>query len=155
MSPSFPHAFSGNPGGIRTGPPIKTFGGDVLRIAIHLLPANFKAEPQAQNRVTLLITNPNGDRIRRYVSTDSFWWAGASFQQDAAREILRCALRMTLHRSCHPESFGFAQDKLREGSGVKLSHYCPVSLTPKLLQGYGRIFDAELRRQTCWKKLIR
>jgi hypothetical protein len=29
-SPSFPHAFSGNPGGIRTGPPIKTFGGDGL-----------------------------------------------------------------------------------------------------------------------------
>ena len=25
---SFPHASSGNPGGIRTGPPIKTFGGD-------------------------------------------------------------------------------------------------------------------------------
>jgi hypothetical protein len=33
-SPSFPHAFSGNPGGIGTGPPIKTFGGDVLGIAI-------------------------------------------------------------------------------------------------------------------------
>ena len=30
-----------------------------------------------------------------------------------------------------------------------------VTLTTKLLQGYGRIFDAELRRQTCWKKLIR
>ena len=29
-SPSFPHVFSGNPGGIRTGPPIKTFGGDGL-----------------------------------------------------------------------------------------------------------------------------
>ena len=28
---SFPHAFSGNPGEIRTGPPIKTFGGDNLR----------------------------------------------------------------------------------------------------------------------------
>jgi hypothetical protein len=27
---SFPHASSGNPGGIRTGPPIKTFGGDDL-----------------------------------------------------------------------------------------------------------------------------
>ena len=25
---SFPHAFGGNPGGIRTGPPIKAFGGD-------------------------------------------------------------------------------------------------------------------------------
>ena len=25
---SFPHAFSGNPGDIRTGPPIETFGGD-------------------------------------------------------------------------------------------------------------------------------
>ena len=29
-SPSFPHVFSGNPGEIRTGPPIKTFGGDGL-----------------------------------------------------------------------------------------------------------------------------
>jgi hypothetical protein len=27
-SSSFPHVFSGNPGGIRTGPPIKAFGGD-------------------------------------------------------------------------------------------------------------------------------
>ena len=27
---SFPHASSGNPGGIRTSPPIKTFGGDDL-----------------------------------------------------------------------------------------------------------------------------
>jgi hypothetical protein len=27
---SFPHASSGNPGGIRPGPPIKTFGGDDL-----------------------------------------------------------------------------------------------------------------------------
>jgi phosphoglycerate dehydrogenase-like enzyme len=39
------------------------------------------------------------------------------------REILRCALRMTLDRSCHPEPFGFAQDKLREGSGIKSNHY--------------------------------
>src|SRR3989338_3246823 len=28
QGPSFPHAFSGNPGEFRTGPPIKTFGGD-------------------------------------------------------------------------------------------------------------------------------
>src|SRR6266702_6084424 len=27
-TPSFPHAFSGNPGETLTGPPIKTFGGD-------------------------------------------------------------------------------------------------------------------------------
>ena len=27
-SPSFPHAFSGNPDESLTGPPIKTFGGD-------------------------------------------------------------------------------------------------------------------------------
>ena len=27
---AFPHAYSGNPGGIRTGPPIKTFGGDAV-----------------------------------------------------------------------------------------------------------------------------
>ena len=28
QSPSFPHVFSGNPGETRTGPPIRTFGGD-------------------------------------------------------------------------------------------------------------------------------
>src|SRR5918996_1701120 len=32
-SPSFPHGFSGNPGGIRTGPPIRTFGGDGFGVA--------------------------------------------------------------------------------------------------------------------------
>ncbi len=31
QSPSFPHAFSGNPGETLTGPPIKTFGGDNCR----------------------------------------------------------------------------------------------------------------------------
>src|SRR3990170_3534754 len=30
QGPSFPHAFSGNPGETRTGPPIKTFGGDAF-----------------------------------------------------------------------------------------------------------------------------
>jgi len=30
LLPSFPHAFSGNPGELRTGPPIKAFGGDEL-----------------------------------------------------------------------------------------------------------------------------
>jgi hypothetical protein len=30
LGASFPHAFSGNPDEIRTGPPIKTFGGDDL-----------------------------------------------------------------------------------------------------------------------------
>jgi hypothetical protein len=30
---------------------------------------------------------------------------------------------MTPARSCHPESFGGAQDKLCEGSAFKLSHY--------------------------------
>src|SRR5918995_6910122 len=38
-SPSFPHVFSGNPGGIRTGPPIKTFGGDGLGGRISSNPA--------------------------------------------------------------------------------------------------------------------
>ena len=31
-SSSFPHAFSGNPGESRDGPPIKTFGGDDLGV---------------------------------------------------------------------------------------------------------------------------
>jgi hypothetical protein len=31
-SPSFPHALSGNPDDLRTGPPIKTFGGDDLKM---------------------------------------------------------------------------------------------------------------------------
>jgi hypothetical protein len=34
-SPSFPHAFSGNPGETGTGPPIKTFGGDAFGINSH------------------------------------------------------------------------------------------------------------------------
>ncbi len=34
-SPSFPHAFSGNPGEIRTGPPIRTFGGDAFGTNSH------------------------------------------------------------------------------------------------------------------------
>jgi hypothetical protein len=34
-SPSFPHAFSGNPGENGTGPPIKTFGGDAFGINSH------------------------------------------------------------------------------------------------------------------------
>src|SRR5207245_10312079 len=38
--PSFPHAFSGNPGA-GTGPPIKTFGGDVLGVAIPSLHRQF------------------------------------------------------------------------------------------------------------------
>jgi hypothetical protein len=39
--PSFPHAFSGNPGEFRTGPPIKTFGGDEL---------GFRAEVSSSGR---------------------------------------------------------------------------------------------------------
>jgi hypothetical protein len=45
-SPSFPHAFSGNPGGIRTGPPIKTFGGDGLGSRIS------SPQPQFSKKVT-------------------------------------------------------------------------------------------------------
>jgi hypothetical protein len=43
-SPSFPHAFSGNPGEIRTGPPIKTFGGDGLGSGISSRPLQFSKE---------------------------------------------------------------------------------------------------------------
>ena len=43
-SPSFPHAFSGNPGGIRTGPPIKTFGGDDFGVAFRLPQPQFSKE---------------------------------------------------------------------------------------------------------------
>jgi hypothetical protein len=41
---SFPHAFSGNPGEIRTGPPIKTFGGDGLEGRISSPPPQFSKE---------------------------------------------------------------------------------------------------------------
>jgi hypothetical protein len=60
--------------------------------------------------------------------SDSFWWTGTGFQQIAAERFF-AALRMTLDRSCHPEPFGFAQDKLREGSGFKLSHYLSPGFT--------------------------
>jgi hypothetical protein len=56
-SPSFPHAFSGNPGGIRTGPPIKTFGGDGLESP------QFSKEAQSSQsvfdfRLIALVRNP-------------------------------------------------------------------------------------------------
>jgi hypothetical protein len=38
-------------------------------------------------------------------------------------------LRMTPEWSCHPETFGYAQDKLREGSAFKLTHY-PLGAVP-------------------------
>jgi hypothetical protein len=43
-SPSFPHAFSGNPGGIRTGPPIKTFGVTALGVALFVSAAIFEED---------------------------------------------------------------------------------------------------------------
>jgi hypothetical protein len=33
-SPSFPHALSGNPDGLGTGPPMKTFGRDTLKMIL-------------------------------------------------------------------------------------------------------------------------
>jgi hypothetical protein len=52
-SPSFPRAFSGNPGGIRTGPPIKTFGGDDFGV-VSLLP-----QPQFSKESTKVVDNYN------------------------------------------------------------------------------------------------
>jgi len=34
LVPSFPHAFSGNPGEFGTGPPIRTFGGDAFSSSV-------------------------------------------------------------------------------------------------------------------------
>src|SRR5687768_15664644 len=50
---SFPHACSGNPGGIRTGPPIKTFGGDDLGES-HLFTAAaiFRTSARSTRRTT-------------------------------------------------------------------------------------------------------
>ena len=45
-SPSFPHVFSGNPGGIRTGPPIKAFEVDDFD-AFLLNRALFSRKPRA------------------------------------------------------------------------------------------------------------
>src|SRR5688572_5190459 len=46
---SFPHASSGNPGGIRTGPPIKTFGVTILRSH---LSGNFRTSARSTRRTT-------------------------------------------------------------------------------------------------------
>jgi hypothetical protein len=50
-SPSFPHAFSGNPGGIRTGPPIKTFGGDDFGVASLLPEPQFSKEDMKSTKL--------------------------------------------------------------------------------------------------------
>src|SRR4029453_6305581 len=52
-SPSFPHAFSGNPGEIRTGPPIKTFGGDGLGSRISA------PQPLFSKEITKATKNPH------------------------------------------------------------------------------------------------
>jgi hypothetical protein len=51
-SASFPHAFSGNPGGIRTGPPIKTFGGDDFGVASLLPQPQFSKDTKVCKRVS-------------------------------------------------------------------------------------------------------
>jgi hypothetical protein len=43
--------FSGNPGEIRTGPPIKTFGGDGLRSRISSLPPQFSKEDTKDSEI--------------------------------------------------------------------------------------------------------
>jgi hypothetical protein len=53
-SSSFPHVFSGNPGGIRTGPPIKAFGGDgfkaVFTSGSHAAPFQLRHEAHKGSR---------------------------------------------------------------------------------------------------------
>src|SRR6516165_3513719 len=51
--PSFPHVFSGNPEGIQTGPPIKTFGGDDLNLSsFHFLYASASLQAMLFNFAT-------------------------------------------------------------------------------------------------------
>jgi hypothetical protein len=57
-SPSFPHAFSGNPGGIRTGPPIKTFGGDGLGRLISSTQPQFSQEHTKVTKLPHLLLLP-------------------------------------------------------------------------------------------------
>src|SRR6266542_1342695 len=49
--PSFPHAFSGNPGETGTGPPIKTFGGDAFGLVVYvLIPGSLRRRNLITNR---------------------------------------------------------------------------------------------------------
>src|SRR5918996_156769 len=102
--PSFPHAFSGNPGGIRTGPPIKTFGGDGLAES-HLFtsPAIFervhdaktntlntgvshgKSKSAAHGYVSCSCSRPSGRRGRMVGGR----WKTAREAQADARRIVR------------------------------------------------------------------
>jgi hypothetical protein len=61
-SPSFPHVFSGNPGGIRTGPPIKTFGGDGFGSRISSL------RPQFTKEVTKSLARQSRNQKNRNIS---------------------------------------------------------------------------------------
>ena len=54
--PSFPHAFSENPGGFRTGPPIKTFGGDELGCRAQI--SSSVGERKLMNRFVVNIVFP-------------------------------------------------------------------------------------------------
>jgi hypothetical protein len=65
-SPSFPHAFSGNPGGIRTGPLIKTFGGDDFGVASLRLSQIFEGGHEEHDKK--IFTRRRGGRVLRLVS---------------------------------------------------------------------------------------
>jgi hypothetical protein len=67
-SPSFPHAFSGNPGGIRTGPPIKTFGGDDFGVA-SLRPAAIFEEETLEASRKKPAKKRAGSRLIAYIDT--------------------------------------------------------------------------------------
>jgi hypothetical protein len=61
--PSFPHAFSGNPGGIRTGPPIKTFGVTVMGTRISARQPQFSKEiTKATKKLDFLVFSLRGLR---------------------------------------------------------------------------------------------
>ena len=68
-SPSFPHAFSGNPGGIRTGPPIKTFGGDDFGVALFAPAAIFKGAHEGHEEIKSIA--PAGRKNQRLGSPQS------------------------------------------------------------------------------------
>ena len=75
--PSFPHAFSGNPGGIRTAPPIKAFRGDDLGTRASSADPTFEGgrevhEAQKGNSFSLPQTRQGAKRKIRKSDLDLF-----------------------------------------------------------------------------------
>src|SRR5919108_4853244 len=68
-SPSFPHAFSGNPGGIRTGPRLKHSGVTLLESYLSTPSQIFRTrQGSAVGRISLRLTRSSGKLIFEFLT---------------------------------------------------------------------------------------